>query len=123
MRHSTTGPGRTSPTYKMVFGNCSSKTRGVMSALTWEAESRSRRSLLTRTESGVRRSVIAPETSMANNAKAITGGTTRWLEQPAARMAVISPSVAMRPNPTRMPTSTPKGMVSGSSGGSDSANR
>ncbi len=123
LRQSTTGPGRTSPTYKIVFGKSSSKTRGWMSALTCEADSLSTRSLLTRIESGVSRSVISPATAIANNAKAITGGTTRRLEHPAARMAVISPSVARRPSPTRMPTNTPKGMVSGSSGGSDSANR
>src|ERR1022692_2011176 len=119
----TTAPGRTSPTYKIVLGKSSSNTRGSMSALTSEADSLSTMSLLTRTERGARRSVIAPATNMAMKANSITGNTTLRLEHPAARMAVISPSVASRPNPTRMPTSVPNGMVSGSSGGSDSANR
>ena len=51
-----------------------------------------------------------------------TGAITRRLETPAARMAVISPSLAMRPSPIRIPTSTPNGMVSGSTGGMARAN-
>jgi len=37
-------------------------------------------------------------------AKTSTGAITRRLETPRARMAVISPSLAMRPSPIRIPT-------------------
>src|ERR1019366_8465116 len=49
-----------------------------------------------------------------------TGAITLRLETPAARMAMISPSDAIRPNPTRIPISTPKGIVNG---GTASASR
>ena len=55
-------------------------------------------------------------------ANARTGGTILRLDTPLARMATISPSAAMRPSPIRMPASTPKGMVIGSTGGMASAN-
>ena len=49
-------------------------------------------------------------------ANRMTGAITFRLETPAARIAMISPSLAMRPRPIRMPTSTPNGMVSGQHG-------
>ena len=55
--------------------------------------------------------------AVARSAKIMTGAITFWLGTPAARMAVISPSLDMRPRPIRMPTSTPNGIVNGSSGG------
>ncbi len=60
---------------------------------------------------------------MPRTANSSTGAITLRLETPAARMAMISPSAAMRPSPIRMPTSTPNGMVSGSTGGKARANR
>src|ERR1017187_5624474 len=56
----------------------------------------------------------------ANNS---TGAITWRLDTPAARMATISPSDAIRPNPTRIPISTPNGIVNGSTGGRTSASR
>ena len=72
---------------------------------------------VSRTESGDRRSEAKPASPMPTAANSSTGAITLRLDTPAARMAVISPSLAMRPRPIRMPTSTPNGMVSGSTGG------
>ena len=68
--------------------------------------------------SGVRRSDAYAARPIPSAANASTGAITLRLETPAARMATISPSAAMRPSPIRIPTSTPNGMVSGSTGGS-----
>src|ERR1039457_189443 len=51
----------------------------------------------------------------ANNS---TGAITLRLDTPAARMATISPSDAIRPNPTRIPNTTPHGIVNGSTSAS-----
>src|SRR5206468_1340904 len=50
-------------------------------------------------------------------------GTTRLPGTPAARIAVISPSVDMRLSVIRAPTNTPKGMANGSACGRTNANR
>jgi len=50
-------------------------------------------------------------------------GTTRRPGTPAARMAVISPSVDMRDSVTSVPIRTPKGIANGSITGSTSAKR
>jgi hypothetical protein len=42
---------------------------------------------------------------------------------PAARIAVISPSLDMRLSVISVPTSTPRGMVKGSACGNTNANR
>ena len=71
---------------------------------------------------GFSQTAHAPETSMAANAKVKTGATTIRVETPPDRMAIISLSLERRPRPTRMPTSTPNGMLSSRMGGSESAN-
>ena len=68
-------------------------------------------------ERGVQRSEAIPARPIPRAANSSTGAITLRLETPAARMAVISPSPAIRPSPIRMPTSTPNGMVSGKTGG------
>ena len=75
-----------------------------------------------RTASGASLSEAVPAMAAASAAKTSTETSTRRPGTPAARMAVISPSLDMRPRPIRMPTSTPKGMVSGSTAGMPSAN-
>ena len=70
---------------------------------------------------GVSHSEAVAVRIVASKAKVRTGGITARLETPAARMAVISPSVESRPKPMRIPTRTPKGTVSGSTGGKASA--
>ena len=61
--------------------------------------------------------------AVAATANTNTGYITVRLGTPAARMAVISPSLESRPSPIRIPISTPNGMVSGSTCGSASRNR
>jgi hypothetical protein len=107
----------------MVFGKSSSKMRGWISAEIWLAINRFRISVLFCSEYGVSRSEASPASAAPSTANASTGAITRRLETPAARMAVISPSLDIRPSPIRMPTSTPNGMVSGSTGGKVRANR
>ncbi len=74
-------------------------------------------------EAGVSHTAHTPAAVAASNAKVITGKITFWLGMPAARMAVISPSLDMRPSPISMPTSTPNGIVMGSKAGKARLNR
>ena len=55
---------------------------------------------------GVHHTEAAPARMVISSAKVMTGAITFRLGTPAARMAVISPSLDMRPRPMRMPTST-----------------
>src|SRR5215469_10423455 len=116
LRQSTGSPARaggTSPTYRMVLGKFSRKTRGSISAESRVAIMRSIIFVLSRNESGARRSDENAARPVAKLANSSTGKITLRLEMPVARMAMISPSLAMRPRPIRMPTSIPKGMVQG----------
>src|SRR5579872_1814980 len=106
----------------MVLGNCSSKTRGWMSSVNCSAPTLLTIRALSRMARGVSHNDAAPVTSVASSANVSTGAITARLDTPAARMAVISPSVDMRPRPMRIPTSTPNGTVSGSTGGRASVN-
>src|SRR5581483_7835757 len=67
--------------------------------------------------SGFSHSAHAAEIPVASRAKTTTGATTIRLETPPDRIAIISLSADILPRPTRMPTSTPKGMLSSSTGG------
>ena len=104
----------------MVLGNCSSKTRGWISAVSWVATSwfDDAVALADGQRRQPQRGRCRPPPRPAAR-KPAPATITRRLETPAARMAVISPSLDMRPSPIRMPTSTPKGMVKGSTGGQD----
>ena len=111
-------PAFTSPTYRMWFGKFSSNTRGSMSADILVASIARVMAVVSRIASGASRSDENPARPRPSPANSSTGRITLRLETPAARMAMISPSLASRPSPIRIPTSTPKGMVSGSTGGS-----
>ena len=102
----------------MWFGKFSSNTRGSMSAEILVASMARMMAVLSRTASGDSRSDENPARPSPSPANSSTGRITLRLETPAARMAMISPSLASRPSPIRIPTSTPNGMVNGSTGGS-----
>jgi hypothetical protein len=106
----------------MVRGNRSSKTRGWISAVSCVDASFWMSWVLSRNASGASLREAVPATAVASTANATTGIATRRPDTPAARMAVISPSAAMRPRPIRIPTSTPNGIVSGSTEGTARAN-
>src|SRR6266705_395620 len=74
-------------------------------------------------DQGVSHKEAAAAISIMKNPKVRMGGSTLLLGTPAARMAVISPSVDMRLNVSSVPTSTPNGMVKGNTLGSPSPNR
>ena len=65
----------------------------------------------------------AAVTSMARVANVSTGAITLRLGTPAARMAVISPSLDMRLSAISTPTSTPSGTVNVSVNGIARANK
>src|SRR5471030_2855144 len=106
----------------MVLGKLSTKMRGCTSAVSWVAWSCLTMRFFSRKASGVRRSEAYPASAAHKLANTRTGRIALRLDTPAARMAVISPSAAMRPNPIRIPTSTPKGIVRGKTGGRPSPN-
>ena len=116
--HLSTDPVTTSSTYRILLGKFSLKTRGSMAAESCVARMSLRMCVLWRYASGVSRSSAYPARAVPSAANANTGAITVRLETPAARMATISPSAAIRPSPIRIPTSTPNGMVNGSTGGS-----
>ncbi len=72
---------------------------------------------------GVSHNEAAAAISKAPPPNMRTGGATRCPGMPAARMAVISPSVDMRVSVIRVATSTPMGTVKGSDCGSTRKNR
>ena len=78
---------------------------------------------LARIASGFSQTAQAPETSIASVANTSTGAATTREETPPERMAIISLSLDMRPRPTRIPTSTPNGMLSSRTGGSASTHK
>src|ERR1017187_9490631 len=123
-RHGVGAPGGVNPTsstYRILFGKSSTKTRGGISAVSRVASSSVTMRVLSLIEYGVSRSdahAARPIPIAANNN---TGAITLRLDTPAARMAMISPSDAIRPNPIRIPISTPNGIVNGNTGGIASA--
>ena len=62
-------------------------------------------------DQGVSHSDAAAATSVIRKPKARIGGATRRPETPAARMAVISPSLDMRLSVMSVPTRTPSGIA------------
>src|SRR5579864_893365 len=72
---------------------------------------------------GVTHSEAAAAIHIATNPKNRIGGATRRPGTPAARIAVISPSLDIRESVIKVATRTPSGMVNGSACGSTSANR
>ena len=89
----------------------SMNTRGGMRAVAceicnvWPTRTRSRAA------QGLSHSVTAPQTTAANRQNSPIGRTALRPGTPAARIAVISPSVDMRPSASSVPTSTPIGIV------------
>src|SRR5579871_5756433 len=122
-RQRVSTPGITSWIYSTRFGNCSSNTCGYTSAVNSAATSLFRTRYVVFSANGVSHSDDAPVIVIATSANVSTGAITFRLGTPAARIAVISPSLDMRLSAINTPTNTPKGTVKVSVDGIASANR